>query len=139
MSTRSRETEPKRLRYLALVSDLTDRYPILQYLNFSIRKPHPYHVRAAVLEFHPEGVTRIPFGGPDGKEELQRYLASSSRDKHHHRRYLIEDLDPVYIELLGSYLNVDGTGFASQIRDTHYSAREGNGHVPKLPSFQDPN
>jgi hypothetical protein len=51
---------------------------------------------------------------------------------------LIEDLDPSFIELLGTYLNVDGIVFASQIRDTHFSGGWEYGHQPKLPSFQDP-
>jgi hypothetical protein len=64
-------------------------------------------------------------------------VASSSRDRCQHRLFLVEDLDTEYVEILGSYLNVDGTVFASQIRDAHYSGGA-NGHVPRLPSFHNP-
>ena len=139
MEPRPPETEPERLSYLDLVRDLSDRYPILQYLNYFVPRPHPYRVRVAVLEFHPEAVKRTPFQGPNAYEELQEFLSSSSHDTLHHRLYLVEDLDPAFIELLGAYLNVDGMVFASQIRDAHYSGGAGNGHVPKLPSFHNPN
>jgi hypothetical protein len=143
MSRRSREAEPKGSTYLNLVRDLTGRYPILHYLNVFISAPYPSPVgatiRAAVLEFHPQTVKKIPFEGPNAYQELQAYLALSSRDTPQNRLYLIEDLDPAFIELLGSYLNVDGIVFASQIRDTHYSGSVWNGQVPNLPSFQDPN
>jgi hypothetical protein len=132
----SEETTPKKSTYMDLVRALTPRYPSLQYLNFFIEKPSLYPVRVAVLEFQPENVTRIDF---DGIQTLQHYLESSSHDSPQHRLYLIEDLDPSYINLLGSYLNVDGTVFASQIRDSHFTGTPFNGHVPKLPSLQDPN
>jgi hypothetical protein len=46
----------------------------------------------------------------------------------------VEDLDPHFIELLGGCLNVDGTVFASQIRDSHFSGGPWKGHTPRLPS-----
>jgi hypothetical protein len=138
MSTGSQDSEPSRLSYKDLVEDLTYRYPILQYLNFFLHRPsHPYPVRVAVLEFHPEFVTRFSFEGPTGYNDLYRYLSATSTVPQH-RLFLVEDLDPTFIELLGSYLNVDGTVFASQIRDAHFTKGSGNGHVPKLPSFHDP-
>lgn len=84
---------------------------------------------------------KIDFDGKDresGYENLRAYLSSSSSSDCRHRVYLLEDLDASFIELLGANLNVDGTVFASQIRDTHFSGGWAHGHQPKLPSFQDP-
>ena len=130
------QQQQQRQTYQDLVYSLTGRYPILQYLNWFFASPHPYPVRAAVLEFHPEALKEVLFDGPQAYENLRDYLASSS-DTSRHRLYLLEDLNPAFIELLGSYLNVDGTVFAGQIRDAHYTGSPYNGHVPKLPSFQD--
>lgn len=124
--------------YLDLVKALIWRYPTLRYLNFFIKKPAIYPVRVSVLEFGSGQVTRVDFDGNEGYEKLQKYLASSSDDGPRKRLYLVEDLSPQFIELLGSYLHIDGTVFASQIRDSHYSGKPWNGHAPKLPSFQDP-
>lgn len=130
--------------YLQLVNDLTYRYPVLNYLNYFIQKRASisaplYPVRAAVLEFTESQVTRIDFDGLDGVDafsKLSRYLTANQQCKT--RMFLIEDLDPAFIELLGSHLNVDGTVFAHQIRDAHYSGGPWNGHAPKLPSENDP-
>ena len=130
--------------YLETVSALTSRYPILQHLNFFVQEKsgQPLNrIRVAVLEFRVDAVFRIDFGGKDGVDaynELRLYLASTPGSPCQHRLYLLEDLHPAFIELLGEFLNVDGTVFASQIRDKHYSGGPFNGHAPKLPSFQDP-
>jgi hypothetical protein len=50
----------------------------------------------------------------------------------------VEDLDAASIKILGTHLNVDGTLFASQIRDTHFSGGWEHGHQPQLPSYQNP-
>lgn len=139
MSRKSQDSEPTQPSYLDLVHNLTGRYPILQYLNWFVKEAPAYPVRVAVLEFHPKTVKQIPFEGPDAYRDLEQYLISSSRDPHQPRLYLVEDLHPAFIELLGSYLNVDGTVFATHIRDAHYTGGPYNGHVRNLPSFQDPN
>jgi len=88
--------------YLDLVKALVRRYPNLHYLNLFIKKPAIYPVRVSVLEFGSNKVTRIDFDGNEGYAKLQKYLASSSDDGPHKRLYLVEDLSPQLIEILGS-------------------------------------
>jgi hypothetical protein len=68
--------------------------------------------------------------------KLRLYLTTHHRSRN--RLFLLEDLSLDIIELLGSHLNIDGTVFAHHIRDAHYSSGLWNGHVPKLPSENDP-
>jgi hypothetical protein len=143
---REEDPAPEKSPYLSLVNLLTHRYPNLFYLSDFVNKqlsnPGVYPVRVAVLEFRKNKVTCIDFDskdGQDGYEKLASYLASEAPSECRHRLYLLEDLNPSFIELLGAYLNIDGTVFASQIRDAHFSGGYVNGHAPKLPSFQDPN
>lgn len=138
------EPTPEKSTYLGLVQSLAHRFPNLVHLTSfverQLRQP-VYPVHAAVLEFRDDEVRKINFDDKDGEsgyEKLQAYLSSSSSDCQH-RLYLLEDLDASFIELLGAYLNIDGTVFASQIRDTHFSGEWEHGHQPKLPSFHDPN
>ena len=72
----------------------------------------------------------------DRFDSLRHYLSNTQRSSCTHRLYLLEDLHPRFIEILGSALNIDGTIFASQIRDSHYSDGYANGQVVDLPSFQ---
>ena len=129
--------------YIDVVNTLTHRFPILFYVADFVKRQigQPvYPVRAAVLEVTESEVRKIDFGGKDKESsynKLHAYLSSSSSDCQH-RLYIIEDLDAAFIELLGAYLNVDGTVFGSQIRDTHFSGGWEHGHQPQLPSFQDP-
>jgi hypothetical protein len=138
------EPTPEKSTYLNLVQSLAHRFPSLVHLTSfverQLRQP-VFPVCAAVLEFRDDEVRKINFDDKDGEsgyEKLQVYLSSSSSDCQH-RLYLLEDLDAPFVELLGAYLNIDGTVFASQIRDTHYSGEWKSGHQPKLPSFHDPN
>jgi len=128
--------------YFDVVDALTDRFPILFYVSDFVKRQvgqPAFPVRAAVLEFTEGLARRKDFRDSDsgsGYDKLQAYLSSSSHCRH--RLYIVEDLDAAFIELLGAYLNVDGTVFASQIRDTHFSGGWEHGHQPQLPSFQDP-
>jgi hypothetical protein len=129
--------------YFDVVDALTDRFPILFYISDFVKRQlgQPlYPVRIVVLEFTEGKVRKIDFDG-EGREsgchKLQAYLSSPSSECQH-RLYIIEDLDTASIKLLGAHLNVDGTVFASQIRDTHFSGGWEHGHQPQLPSFQDP-
>ncbi|KAH7411532.1 hypothetical protein BKA64DRAFT_383004 [Cadophora sp. MPI-SDFR-AT-0126] len=134
-----RDHLPQKQTYLQLCTALTHRYPVLNYLNAFVSKksqPGPlYPVRTAVLEFYAHSVVRIDFDSSDGVSaysKLSAYLTSLHQCKN--RLFLLEDLSPEFIELLGGYLNIDGTVFAHQIRDAHYSGGPWNGHPPQLPS-----
>jgi hypothetical protein len=137
-AARSRDHSPSKSPYLQLCSDLTYRYPILTHLITFIKRKSTvplYPVRATVLEFHASSVFPEKFEGSSGielYEKLRHYL--SSQKTYQHRLFLVEDLDPHFIELLGACLNVNGTVFASQIRDGHFSGGPWKGHTPSLPS-----
>lgn len=131
--------------YFGLIDQLRHRHPSLFYLkNWATRQrgSSAYPVRAAVLEFQVDKVFRIDFDGKGARNssrQLADYLADISPDKCKYRLYLLEDLDVPHIEVLGAYLNIDGTVLASQIRDTHWEGGWEIGNTPQLPSFRDPN
>jgi len=128
--------------YLDRARQLTNRYPILSYLNDFVQRPTYYEVRCSVLEFHETSVPQrhdfVAEGGISGLERLRRHLSSHTATPQC-RLFLLEDLDCAWIEFLGAYLNIDATVFASQIRDTHYSGGFYRGDQPPLPSCQDAN
>jgi hypothetical protein len=120
--------------YADLVSRLQNRYPNLHYLEKFLRNKNlQYPVRAAVLEFREGTVNQIDF---KCISELHDYLNSVPDSNCSHRLYMLEDLCPQYIEILGSYLNVDADLFASQLRDVRYSTSSEYGCMRSLPSIQ---
>ena len=127
---RTKEVPNESPTYFDVVDALTDRFPILFYVSAFVKRQvgqPAFPVRAAVLEFTEGQARRKDFKDSDsesGYDKLQAYLSSSSHCRH--RLYIVEDLDAAFIELLGAYLNVDGTVFASQIRDTHTFPGAGN-------------
>lgn len=124
-SNRRHSSPPQRPQgpYQRLVGDLSYRYPVLNYLNEFFNKQPVYLAQVSVLEFEEDRVIRINFNHGDGAshEKLRQYLDSPPRCQH--RLFLLEDLDPDIIEVLGASLNIDGTILAHQIRATHWAGK----------------
>lgn len=138
---------PGQMSYLALVKEMTRRYPSLGHLVSFIEKQREhessthYPTACSVLEFHETGVKKISFSsftsGIDSQgRRLHDYLTSSSVPPLG-RLYMLEDLSVPYIELFGSYLGVDAQVFASQIQDGHWADDDISGNAPQLLSGRD--
>ena len=121
--TRYRDPSTTKPPYQKLIHDLIPRYPVLQFLDDFFNVEPTYRIGAAVLEFKENHVDRVDFyddNGNSGCNKLCSYLRTQQRGQH--RLYILEDLHPEFIELLGGHLNVDGTVFAHQILTDHWAS-----------------
>jgi hypothetical protein len=93
--------------------------------------------RCAVLEFRGTSVTRKQFDRPEHLRQYFQAVSGSSQNVETCRLYILEDLDPDFMELLGDNLGVDPHTFAEQTNTWYFTDFDSIGHR-QLPSLVRP-
>jgi hypothetical protein len=161
MSEKPAGIDPIQYPYLSQVDKLKFSYPALGVLVYrllnkneegrqivdrcSVGQSGNPPGRCCVLEFRTsaEG-SRVHKVYLNSEADLQKYLEKHSLidgDPHHdgckHRLYILEDLAPEYVELLGKHLHVDPLVFASQANTWRFLNTSSVGQRT-LPSLNNP-
>ena len=84
--------------------------------------------RCSILSFGDHAVSQVDWSPPGVVETpvlLSQYLAnqpaSTSRENGSHRLFILEDLDPDYVDVLGEHLGVDPLVFSEQMNTWNYA------------------
>jgi len=96
------------------------------------------------LQFNDDGVSLLEdypggFGSPQAlREYLEHHPAEASREKNHRRLFILEDMEPSYVDILGDHLGVDPLVFSEQMNTWNFSDSRSIPHRG-LPSLTQPN
>jgi hypothetical protein len=81
--------------------------------------------RCYALEFHGQSVTKVEGGEFKSATALREYLtrkpANKSREKRHKRLFILEDMEPDYVDALGHHLGVDPLVFSEQMNTWNFT------------------
>jgi len=81
--------------------------------------------RCYCLEFKAKSVVEVEKGGFKSAAALREYLkekpANKSREERHKRLFILEDMEPDYVDALGHHLGVDPLVFSEQMNTWNVS------------------
>jgi hypothetical protein len=81
--------------------------------------------RCYCLEFKDESNSVIDKGAFESADALREYLqkkpATQSRDEKHRRLFILEDMEPEYVDALGHHLGVDPLVFSEQMNTWNFT------------------
>ncbi|KAL9620768.1 MAG: hypothetical protein Q9160_004781 [Pyrenula sp. 1 TL-2023] len=131
--------------YRKKIVDLEGRNPTLKHKDWKIpktqeRERHVIRSRAKLLKFNKLGAPEST-GQELTLRELRDSLSSRKafRDSEHvGYLYLLEGLNPEYVEAFGEYLNIDPGLFSRHQRTALWEGRHDGGISSKLASLEDP-
>ncbi|KAI4650657.1 hypothetical protein J4E93_003014 [Alternaria ventricosa] len=81
--------------------------------------------RCYCLEFKAKSVVEVEKGGFESAAALREYLkkkpANKSREERHKRLFILEDMEPDYVDALGHHLGVDPLVFSEQMNTWNFT------------------